>query len=67
MGAGGTLALGCTFGQGLSGLAALSFAAMVAVAGMLFGCLWGIRFFEAGGRLGRALLTVALLAKPKRR
>ncbi len=49
MGFGGTIALGCTFGQGLSGLSTLSISAMIATAGILFGCLWGIRYFEAGG------------------
>lgn len=49
MGAGGILAWGCTFGQGLSGLAMLSVTAPVAVLGILAGCLWGIRAFEAGG------------------
>ena len=47
MGFGGTLTLGCTFGQGLSGLSTLSLTAMIAVAAILFGCLWGIRYFEA--------------------
>ncbi len=49
MGFGGTIALGCTFGQGLSGLSTLSLTAMLTVAGIIFGCLWGIRYFEAGG------------------
>lgn len=49
MGFGGTIALGCTFGQGLSGLSTLSLTAMLTVAAIIFGCLWGIRYFEAGG------------------
>jgi uncharacterized membrane protein YedE/YeeE len=49
MGFGGTLAAGCTFGQGLSGLSTLSVSAMITVAAIIFGCLWGIRTFEAGG------------------
>ncbi len=57
MGFGGTLALGCTFGQGLSGVATLSLSALIAVAGMLFGCLWGIRYFEAGGLWSGLRLT----------
>ncbi len=52
MGFGGTIALGCTFGQGLSGLSTLSVSTILAIAGMLFGCLWGIRYFEAGGVWG---------------
>lgn len=57
MGFGGTLALGCTFGQGLSGVSTLSLSALIAVAGMLFGCLWGIRYFEAGGLWSGLRLT----------
>jgi len=49
MGFGGTIALGCTFGQGLSGLSTLSVSAMITIGGILLGCLWGIRYFEAGG------------------
>jgi hypothetical protein len=63
MGLGGTLALGCTFGQGLSGLSMLSVAAVVAVAGIFAGCLWGIRAFEAGGVWGGLKLALAQLAR----
>jgi uncharacterized membrane protein YedE/YeeE len=49
MGFGGTIALGCTFGQGLSGLSTLSVSAFITIAGIIFGCLWGIRTFEAEG------------------
>jgi hypothetical protein len=49
MGVGGAIALGCTFGQGLSGLSTLSVGAMLTIAGIVFGTLWGIRYFEAEG------------------
>lgn len=49
MGFGGTLSLGCTFGQGLSGLSTLALGSFLAIGSMWFGCLWGIRAFEAGG------------------
>lgn len=49
MGFGGTIALGCTFGQGLTGLSTLSVSAFITVAAIIFGCLWGIRYFEAEG------------------
>ena len=49
MGFGGTVALGCTFGQGLSGFSTLSLTSMITIAAIIFGCLWGIRYFEAGG------------------
>ncbi len=39
MGAGGVTALGCTIGQGLSGLATLSIGSMIAVAGIVTGSL----------------------------
>lgn len=63
MGAGGVLAWGCTFGQGLSGLAMLSVTAPVAVLGMFLGCLWGIRAFEAGGVWPGLKLAVVQLLK----
>lgn len=64
MGAGGILAWGCTFGQGLSGLAMLSVTAPVAVLGLFLGCLWGIRSFEAGGVWsGLKLATTQLLKR----
>ncbi len=52
MGFGGVLAMGCTFGQGLSGLSTLSVTSVIAVAGIIAGCLWGIRTFEAGSVWG---------------
>ncbi len=63
MGAGGILAWGCTFGQGLSGFAMLSVTAPVAVLGMFLGCLWGIRAFEAGGVWPGLKLAAAQLLK----
>jgi len=43
MGIGGALALGCSIGQGLTGLSTLSFGSMVAVAGLLLGARLGLR------------------------
>ncbi|MBX7200690.1 MAG: YeeE/YedE family protein [Rhodospirillaceae bacterium] len=63
MGAGGILAWGDTFGQGLSGLAMLSVTAPVAILGMFLGCLWGIRAFEAGGVWPGLKLAVTQLLK----
>lgn len=63
MGVGGTLALGDTFGQGLSGLSIVSVTAPVAIAGIFAGCLWGIRAFEAGGVWGGLKLTLTQLAR----
>ena len=48
MGIGGAMAYGCTFGQGLTGFATLSASPVIAVFGMVAGCVWGIRSLEAG-------------------
>ncbi len=58
MGFGGTLALGCTFGQGLSGFSTLGIGSFLAIAAMWFGCLWGIRYFEAGSVMGGLVLAL---------
>ena len=44
MGVGGVAALGCTVGQGLSGLATLSLGSFVAVAGIVAGALLALRW-----------------------
>jgi uncharacterized protein len=44
MGAGGVTALGCTVGQGLSGLSTLSLTSAIAVTGIVLGSLLGFRF-----------------------
>ena len=44
MGVGGVTAMGCTVGQGLSGLSTLSLTSFIAVAGILAGSLMGFRF-----------------------
>ena len=46
MGFGGTLTMGCTFGQGLSGLSTRSIGSVVVIGSIWFGCVWGIRYFE---------------------
>ena len=52
MGVGGACAYGCSFGQGLAGFSTLSASAVIAMAGMAAGCLWGIRTLEAGNAWG---------------
>ena len=52
MGVGGACAGGCSFGQGLTGFATLAPSAVIAIAGMIAGCLWGIRALEAGSAWG---------------
>ena len=44
MGVGGVTALGCTIGQGLSGLSTLSLTSVIAVAGIGLGAVIGLRF-----------------------
>lgn len=44
MGVGGVTAMGCTVGQGLSGLSTLSLTSFIAVAGIFVGALAGFRF-----------------------
>jgi uncharacterized protein len=44
MGVGGVTAMGCTVGQGLSGISTLSFMSMVAVLAIVAGAIGGIKF-----------------------
>jgi hypothetical protein len=44
MGVGGITALGCTIGQGLSGLSTLSLGSFIAVAGIVAGAVLAIRW-----------------------
>lgn len=44
MGVGGVTALGCTVGQGLSGLSTLSLTSVIAVLGIVLGAVLGLRF-----------------------
>ncbi len=44
MGVGGVTAMGCTVGQGLSGLSTLGLTSVIAVAGIVAGALGGFRF-----------------------
>jgi uncharacterized membrane protein YedE/YeeE len=57
MGVGGTLALGCTIGQGLTGVATLSPGSLLAVTGMLAGAWWGVKHLETGQLLPRRLVV----------
>ncbi|MEY2953881.1 MAG: hypothetical protein RLZZ401_1968, partial [Pseudomonadota bacterium] len=51
MGVGGVTAMGCTVGQGLSGLSTLSLTSFVAIAAILAGAVLGIKY--QGYRLER--------------
>lgn len=65
MGIGGVLAMGCTIGQGLSGLSTLSLTSLLALAAIILGGVWGLRALEEGGPLAglRALAKSLILRK----
>jgi hypothetical protein len=46
MGFGGVLAMGCTIGQGLSGISTLALSSFIAMAGFAMGAYLGIRYLE---------------------
>jgi hypothetical protein len=46
MGIGGVTALGCTFGQGLSGMSTLALSSFITVAGFVIGVSLGLRYLE---------------------
>jgi len=52
MGVGGTLALGCTVGAGITGVATMAPAAWLALAGMAAGAAFALKLMLAGGPLG---------------
>ncbi len=52
MGFGGVLALGCTIGQGVSGIATLAVGSFLALAGILLGALLALRRLEHGSWRG---------------
>ncbi len=58
MGAGGVLALGCTVGQGLSGLSTLALGSLIAAASIVLGAVLALRWLETGSMAGafRAIL-----------
>ncbi|CAA7623064.1 YeeE/YedE [Magnetospirillum sp. UT-4] len=57
MGTGGVLAMGCTIGQGLTGMSTLSLTSLIALASILFGGVWGLKYMEEGS-VGGALKAV---------
>lgn len=48
MGAGGVMALGCTIGQGLSGVSTLAFGSFLATGSIIAGALWALKAMEEG-------------------
>lgn len=58
MGVGGVLGLGCTIGQGMSGLSTLSIGSFLTLAAIVTGGVFGVRYLERGSLLeaARALM-----------
>jgi hypothetical protein len=58
MGVGGILALGCTIGQGITGMSTLALGSLLAWLAIMAGGVLGIRYLEEGNLVGavRALL-----------
>jgi uncharacterized membrane protein YedE/YeeE len=46
MGIGGVIAMGCTFGQGLSGMSTLALSSIITVTGFVIGVFLGLRYLE---------------------
>jgi len=46
MGFGGVTALGCTVGQGLSGISTLALGSFLALPGFIFGAYLGMRYLQ---------------------
>lgn len=59
MGTGGVLALGCTIGQGITGLSTLSLGSLIAIAAIMAGGVLGLKYQEEGSLAGalRALFA----------
>jgi len=52
MGIGGVLALGCTIGQGLTGMSTLALGSLIALASIIIGAIWGLKALEEDSVLG---------------
>ncbi|MBF0246527.1 MAG: YeeE/YedE family protein [Alphaproteobacteria bacterium] len=59
MGVGGVLALGCTIGQGVTGMSTLALGSLIALAAIIAGAVWGMKSLEEGSVLDglKALFT----------
>jgi hypothetical protein len=59
MGFGGVMALGCTIGQGITGMSTLALGSVLALLSILLGGVYGMKYLEEGSLAGaaRALLS----------
>lgn len=52
MGIGGLLAMGCTIGQGLTGMSTLALGSLIALISIILGAMWGLKALEEGSVMG---------------
>lgn len=52
MGVGGVLALGCTVGQGITGISTLAVGSLIALISIIFGGVWGLKYAEEDSLTG---------------
>lgn len=52
MGIGGVLALGCTIGQGLTGMSTLALGSLIALISIIIGAVWGLKSLEEDSVMG---------------
>lgn len=59
MGIGGVLALGCTIGQGLTGMSTLALGSLIALVSIIIGAVWGLKSLEEDSVMGglKAMLS----------
>ena len=57
MGTGGVTALGCTIGQGITGMSTLALGSIIAWLSIMAGGVWGVKYLEEGS-LGGALKAI---------
>ena len=52
MGIGGVMALGCTIGQGITGISTLAIGSLIAILSIIFGAVWGLKYVEEDSVVG---------------
>lgn len=59
MGIGGVIALGCTIGQGLTGMSTLALGSLIALVSIIMGAVWGLKSLEEDSVMGglKAIFT----------
>ena len=55
MGAGGVMAMGCSIGQGISGVSTLALGSLLAAGAIVAGAFWALRWLETGSLVPFAL------------